>query len=253
MNYKTNRKYSEDVIKLRIQQSKDKVISDLKNKNIPFELVDDNYKNRSTRTIFKCLKCGALKYASAHNVINNHDGCLKCGKKKRRTFEEFVQIAKNDGYEVLSEKSELKSEKSELNTNKIVKFKHSCCGTIFELRLYKFLETKAHCPTCKNNSRITDLEFIQKLNSIYGNLFTLAPNCHYEGRHKMVSLTCNKCHHITTDIVSNFLTNHRGCNFCSKSISEQIILNYYNQDIKTQIKFNNLKYIENLFYDFEKK
>lgn len=236
----------------RIENGKNKVIKDLLEKNIPFELIGTNpiYKNRASITNFRCKKCGAEKLASAHNIINNHDGCLKCGKKKKRTFEEFKKIVEEKGYELLSTSEEIKGEKTEVNTNTTALFKHSC-GNIFSLKIHKFLEKGCHCKLCSSVKKKTNDEFINDLKK-YGDIFFFSEGDNYNGRHNEVTLTCKLCGNKTTDFAYNFITNGRCCSFCNMSRAEQIVYSKYNGSIGKNVSFDGLVYIQKLLFDFEK-
>lgn len=246
------RKISEKVKKECIERSRKKVIEDLINKNIPFELIGSNpeFKNRASRTNFKCKKCGAEKIASAHNIINNHDGCLKCGLKKKRTFEEFKNLVESYGFSIVSSKEEIRGEKTEVSTNKECIFKHVSCGTVFKLRIHKFLEKGNHCPSCNTIAKKSDEKFLEDLKK-HGDIFFLSDGDHYNGRHKKVTLTCKTCNNKTEDYAFNFLTNGRCCSFCSMSRSEQIIKSKFLNNIERNKTFENLTFVQNLFIDFQ--
>ena len=82
-------------------KSADKFIAELKEKHPDIQIISE-YKNRKTKSKFKCLICDNIWYTTPDSLLNSVKGCPVCGKnsrilKRKRTHEEYIKIlsAKN--------------------------------------------------------------------------------------------------------------------------------------------------------------
>ena len=216
------------------------------------------YINSHTKTEFYHDSCGKEFSCIPHNILNNGVKCTKCGIKKQRTFNELYNeiIEKTNGeYELISSHEELlaKNSNSYINMNKkgIIRHYDGNGYHDFSIKVTKFVNDGLRCTECKNNKKLSNLEYQEKINSIYGkNVFKLIGN--YNGRKKEVVLEHN-CGVRTKDLSYNFTTNKRHCSYCSMSSGEKFINDFLlekNIPFEYNYKNHTCKDISILRFDF---
>lgn len=202
-----------------------------------------NYINSLTRVVITCPEHG--DYGQIPKSHMNGFGCKKCSGLDCLTTNEFIRISN------IKHKNKYKYDKSIYVNNKTqIEVKCDEHGYFKQLPANHYLKGYG-CKSCKIKAMFkTKDDFIKRANIIHKNLYSYEL-VKYDRNDVEVEIIC-KDHGVFMQTPHSHL-NGRGCSKCKKSKGEKTIesiLNKYKIDYRTQIKFKDLKYINNLRFDF---
>jgi ribosomal protein S27E len=221
-----------------------------KNKIIPLE----SYINCRTKMRFKCYGCENEWITNPGNILSG-SGCHKCGEIKAKNTIKW-NLNTNDYLKRLNpeflKKITVLSDYKKVNSP--IKVKCNECGNEWDTKP-SHLKREYGCKICGHNKRVekttlTSEDFIKKVNSIYRDDIIVLNE--YKGNNHEIKFMCNKCGQISTKKRASGLLN-RGCPFCVFSKGEkkiQTILDDNDILFKKEYKFNDLKDINYLRFDF---
>lgn len=169
-------------------------------------ITEDNYINTRTKAPVECKEHGIF-YITPHDHIQKH-GCAYCARCKKRTIEDFVNMAKQKHGE--------KYDYSLVNyISNHVKVKIICpIHGVFEQDPCSHLAGHG-CPYCADRVKLTNEEFIKRSKEKHGDLYdyTLVD---YKDSHTEVKIVCKKCGNIFEQKPNVHLSGH-GCNQCNRN------------------------------------
>lgn len=171
-------------------------------------------------------------------------GCSKCAKKGQMTINEFIEKAKKihgDKYDY-----SLVDNFSENKKIKIICKKHG----IFEQYYHHHLQGSG-CPYCSNNKKSTTEEFIKSAKEVHGDKYDYS-KVEYINNHTPVCIICPE-HGEFWQTPTSHLISKASCPICNESkLEEEIYLYLESKNIsyERQKKFDNIKYINMLPFDF---
>lgn len=237
--------------RLTDQEFIDKIVSiHGKNKIIPLEL----YINSRTKIRFKCYECENEWITKPGNILSG-SGCHKCGEIKAKNTIKW-NLNTNDYLKRLNpeflKKITILSDYKQVNSP--IKVKCNECENEWDTKP-SYLKREYGCKICGHVKRVektklTSEDFIKKVNSIYGDDIIVLNK--YNGNNHEINFRCNKCGQISTKKRAAGLLN-RGCPFCVFSKGEkkiQTILEENNILFKKEYRFNDLKDVNDLRFDF---
>lgn len=171
-------------------------------------------------------------------------GCQKCAKKGKINVDEFIEKAKQihgDKYSY-----DLINKISESKKIKIICKKHG----IFEQYYHHHLQGSG-CPMCSNNKKSTTEKFIEEAKKIHGDKYDYS-KVEYINNHTPVCIICPK-HGEFWQMPTNHILSKSNCPLCNESKLEEeinLLLNENTIENIRQKKFNNIKNINPLPFDF---
>ena len=171
-------------------------------------------------------------------------GCRKCAKKEKMSVNEFIEKAKKIhgnkyDYNLIEKLSENKK-------IKIICKKHG----IFEQYYHHHLQG-CGCPMCSNNKKSTTEKFIKEAKKIHGDKYDYS-KVNYINNHTPVCIICPK-HGEFWQMPANHILSKSNCPLCNESKLEEeinLLLNENTIENIRQKKFNNIKNINPLPFDF---
>ena len=171
-------------------------------------------------------------------------GCRKCAKKEKMSVNEFIEKAKKIhgnkyDYNLIEKLSENKK-------IKIICKKHG----IFEQYYHHHLQGRG-CPMCSNNKKSTTEKFIEEAKKIHGDKYDYS-KVEYINNHTPVCIICPK-HGEFWQMPANHILSKSNCPLCNESKLEEeinLLLNENTIENIRQKKFNNIKNINPLPFDF---
>ena len=206
-------------------------------------LLSSEYINNATKLQYLCpnhLDKGVQEITFAN--FTKGRGCGYCARRKKKTQQEYIEelAIKKPNIEVLGTYDGLK-----------VKVLHKCkiCGYEWETIPDNLLNGKNGCPKCGKRAKLTNKEFLGKLNEINS---SVKPLDEYISHIHKIRFQCVECGHIWEAKPNNIL-NGKGCPKCKSSKGEQRIqkiLDKYNIKYDIQYKFKNCCNENVLPFDF---
>lgn len=200
------------------------------------------YKGSANKVKVKCLKCGKIFYAPAHNLMKG-SGCPYCMPSAQLTNEEFKRrvAQKNNGQFTFLEPY--------INTGTKILCKCNKCGYEWRIEPHAFFIIKG-CPRCQTNHVYTKDEYNWKLNRKYDGEYVLISD--YKPRVKLLFKHV-RCGHTFSTLAKDLLIGKTGCPYCNQSKGElkiRKILNHNHVEFTPQYKFVDCKYKRHLPFDF---
>lgn len=139
--------------------------------------------------------------------------CAACGKRKKLTYEEFVERAKN----VHSEEYDY-TEVVYKNIDTKVSIKCKKCGNIFQQTPNEHLHGSG-CPYCYGKNRLSNEEFIARSMEIHGDKYDY-DDVVYVNYSTKVKIRCKADNKIFYQTPANHLKG-KGCPYCSGRIMDR--------------------------------
>lgn len=223
--------------------------------NIDMEILVDEkeYKGKEYKYYFKCKKENHITYSWLKDVLDKNKGCKKChhiemGKNQMMSYENIVNMYKNENYTVLISKDEYCRE----NKNTILV---SCNkGHIHYSNIMNFKHNNTRCPICfeEKRGKSSIIPYEVRENQIKKEGYSIITSKEeYENGNTEIVIECPHKHkYITT--MHNFISGIR-CPYCNISKGEtkieSILLNF-NIEYEFQYRFENCKYNRLLPFDF---
>lgn len=200
------------------------------------------YTTSASKVKVKCLKCGNIFYAPAHNLMKG-SGCPYCMPSAKLTNEEFKRrvAQKNNGQFTFLEPY--------INTETKILCKCNKCGYEWKTSPHAFFNTKG-CPRCQTNHVYTTDEFKWKLKRVFDDEYELVGD--YKPNKKLM-FKHNKCGHTFIARPADLLRDNDGCSYCNRSKGErriENILRHNHVEFIPQYKFVDCKYKRHLPFDF---
>lgn len=222
-------------------------LDDLKliNSNIKILTSEDKYVNGSKNVFCECMIDGHKWYALPTALLKGH-GCPKC----------YGYISDKEFKELLHKKfSNIVLVGKYLGSKTKTKFKCLIDENIWESIPYQLLHSVYGCPKCANrkqSERQTLLhdEYIRRLKNITNSII---PKEQYIRTEVPILHRCVKCDHEWIISPNSLITERSVCPKCNCSKGESRVIKFLednNISFVFQKKFNDLKYINFLFYDF---
>jgi very-short-patch-repair endonuclease len=171
-------------------------------------------------------------------------GCRKCVKKEKMNVNEFIEKAKKihgNKYDYNLIEKLLANKKI-----KIICKKHG----IFEQYYHHHLQG-CGCPMCSNNKKSTTEKFIEEAKKIHGDKYDYS-KVEYINNHTPVCIICPK-HGEFWQMPAHHILSKSNCPLCNESKLEEeinLLLNENTIENIRQKKFNNIKNINPLPFDF---
>ena len=139
------------------------------------------YKNSETKVCIICKEHGEF-WQTPYKHINRHQGCPNCNPKKKKTFSDFIKLAK--------EKHCYKYDYSKVEeTYKNITSKVCIiCPEHGEFWQTPSVHIKCGCPKCVGKN-ITNIDFIKKSNHIHNNKYDYS-NVKYTNNITKVCIIC---------------------------------------------------------------
>ena len=203
------------------------------------------YVNSQTKIILTCDKNHEFSVRPDMH-LNRGDGCLVCSRNQR--------IKTNDSF--LNQLKELHPDKFDYSLTeykgvykevKIICKQHG----EFSITPNSILKGRS-CPNCNTYNKMSAEQFIEKCKKIHNGKYIYDEKFKYINSRTNAEIFCPK-HGYFQQLPSNHLRGH-ACNKCeNRSKSELIIENILNSNLinfKTEYKFNGLRYIYPLRFDF---
>lgn len=190
--------------------------------------------------------CGH-EYMTTPNSFLSGCRCNKCfgNNARRKTHESFVQEVfelVGDDYEVLN--------KYENRVSRI-KFRHKKCGQVHEMLAHNFLSGQ-RCYFCTlNDKKLTIEDVRQRVNNHLGLQYTVVGE--YVNVKTKIAVRHDVCGHVFYSTISDIVYKHSSCKKCNKSCGETYVadcLTSAGVQFEEQKKFQDLKNINHLYYDF---
>jgi very-short-patch-repair endonuclease len=236
-------KYPEIIDEDKIKEQTKQFIS--KAKKIHGDKYDYSKVEYKGAKIKVCIICP--EHGEFYQMPENHlrgCGCQKCAKKDKINVDEFIEKAKKihgDEYDY-----SLIDKISENKKIKIICKKHG----EFEQYYHHHLQG-CGCPICSNNKKSTTEEFIKKAKEIHGDKYDYS-KVEYVNNHTPVCIICPK-HGEFWQMPTNHILSKSNCPLCNESKLEEeinLLLNENTIENIRQKKFNNVKNINPLPFDF---
>lgn len=206
-------------------------------------LLSSEYINNSSKLEYLCpnhLEKGVQQITFAN--FTRGRGCAYCAKRKKKTQQEYIEELdlKKPTIEVLGTYNGLKA-----------KILHKCkvCKHEWEVIPDNLLNRKNGCPKCGKRAKLTNEDFLEKLDKINPNI---KPLDEYVSHIHKMRFQCVKCGHVWEAKPNNIL-NGKGCPKCKSSKGErkiQEILNKYCIEYNIQYKFKDCCNENVLPFDF---
>ena len=230
----------------RHKRTYEEFIKDLKevNPNIIILTSKQDYVNGSTKVLCKCNIDGC-EWWSLPSFLLRGGGCPKC--YGYITEEEFrVKLFQTNPNIILYGKY--------LGSKVKTQFKCLIDGSIWEAQPYHILHGNG-CPTCANRRQserqiISHEEYLNRLKKITNDII---PVEQYIMHDVPILHKCLKCGHEWKISPNKLITERQGCPVCNSTKGENRIIKFlqdYNINFVFQMKFDDLKYKSNLYYDF---
>lgn len=214
------------------------------------ELLSDKYISTSKKIKIKC-HCGNIFECTFNNYRNSkHKCCKKCSsniasKLQAKTNESFVK----EVFEIVGNEytfiDEYKTAKEK------IKVIHNICGNVYEVSPDKFIGGR-RCPKCNGGIKLTNNEFVNKVEEIFGDEYTVIGN--YVNNHTNVEILHRNCGYKFNVLPLNFLREMSGCHKCNCSKGErkiQHILEKFEVNYKIQYTFEKLRGEKNRPFPFD--
>ena len=230
----------------RKKRTYEEFINDLKkiNPNIRILTEEQDYVDGSTKVYCECLIDGNRWWALPSSLLTGR-GCPKCyGYIEEK---EFVNMLSKKNNNIVLYGKYLGSKTPTL-------FKCLIDGNIWYSQPYKILHDVG-CPKCKSRKQserqiLSHDEYLKRLQNITNDILPLEKYIQYN---VPIAHVCLKCGHIWYVSPNSLITEHTGCPKCNCSKGENRIIKYLedkNIYFIFQKSFDDLKYINSLYYDF---
>lgn len=214
-----------------------------------------NYTNTKTKIKMKHInnRCNNHEYYVTPNGFIRGNRCPKCNNinnkgKKPKTTEEF----KKEVFELVGNEYKLVSKYNGVY-NKVV-FYHNKCKKEWEVTPNAFISSGSRCFYCRigehnKNQRLTKQEYEKRVDEIHGDKYDIIGN--YVNMHEKIKVR-HRCEY-EFYVRSGHLIENEVCPKCRLSKGEvniQRALDKSRYEYEIQKKFNDLKNIKKLSYDF---
>jgi len=226
-----------------------------------YDLVKDEYivlgeyVNNKTKIKIKHNTCNNIYDVTPHNFLNNNTRCPRCSGKYKRTHEDFLKEVYDlvgDEYTVLNTYKSDGTKKPDK-----IKFLHTNCKNIFEMRAHDFLKNGHRCPVCANkkigiDKLLTNEEFLNKIKELNITQFTFLEK--YTGCRNKILVRCNICNKEFKITPKHILYDGHLCPYCKRSIGEEKVAKWLEDNKIKYIwhctDFKDCKYKQTLEFDF---
>ena len=230
----------------RHKRTYEEFISDLKaiNENIVILTPQNEYVNGSTKVRCKCL-IDEHEWFSLPSTLLRGTGCPKC----------YGHVTEKDFIEKLYEvKPHIVLEGKYFGSKTRTKFRCLNDGFVWETTPYHILHSSG-CPMCANKAQsarqtLTDEEYSKRLRAVTNDILPIGK---YIKHNIPILHRCLKCNNEWMVSPNSLITEKVGCPKCNCTKGENRIIKFLednNIDFVYQKKFDDLKNINYLFYDF---
>lgn len=202
----------------------------------------DNYINNHTKIRVKHNECGHI-YKVEPNDFLQGSRCPYCNggiKKSDKWFKQRVMSLVGNEYTFLD---------PYVNSATKLKAKHNKCGRVYRVAPNTFLSGH-RCPYCKGTAKRSTAQFKLEVKNLVGDEYRVLGE--YQGVNTKIKMRHNICGNVFFPTPKHFLKGSR-CPYCSSSKGETIIskiLDTLNINYEAQKKFDELRDIQLLSYDF---
>ena len=225
-------KYNEDMQRY--------ILDKLKGRFIPQEFIY----NDSKKYKFKDLKCNKVFDVTIKTLLYT-GSCPYCDleriKNTTLTFKQTLKDLFGDNYQLIGE-----------YRSNYITLLHKKCGHYISVSPESIKSSNGNlCYVCNSSSLITHYDFVEKVNNMCGNLYSVLGV--YTKTHTKIRMRHNTCMHEWEVTPAHFLNGNR-CPRCrSYSSGELKIIEYLknnNMSFETQYTFNDLIFKKELRFDF---
>ena len=164
------------------------------------------YQGVNTKIKFIHLKCGTTFITTPNHFLEGDTRCPVCTHKPKLPEKDFIKYVDslNGEYTVLSKY---------VNSSRKVKFKHTTCGNIFEMQVFKFIHGE-RCPKCFGTPKHTQAWFENKVNELLGSDYQVLGK--YNGINSKIKMHHTVCNHDFYICPYDIVSYKRGCIYCRK-------------------------------------
>ena len=244
------RKCGEEEVAKKLKMSQDEFVSrSQKSNNYQYDYSKTKYVNSSTNVIVTCPTHGDFLTSPRNHLRGS--GCPKCYGTKKRTTQEFIDLAK----QVHGDKYDY-SKSNYLSSEKPIEIICKLHGPFLQIAGNHL--NGDNCPICTGNQKSNTIEFIKKSKLIHGDKFNY-DKVEYKTNKTPIVITCPKLGHGDFVMKPNSHLSGQGCPVCSESRGEKLlslILTELNIEFTRQAKFKDCtnlktgKYCRKLPFDF---
>ena len=208
-----------------------------------YDYSEINYISAKEKIKIYCNICKCFFYQTPNNHLSGY-GCPFCGKTKKRTQENFINLSKK----IHKNKYDYSKVDYKNNLKKI----KIICVTHGEFEQIPKNHLKGQgCPKCAKNKILTTKEYIEKCKKVHNNFFNYQ-KVNYINSQTKILIVC-PIHGEFKQKAGNHLYKKYGCPICKESKGEKnisTILNNKNIKYIRQYKFYGCKNKLQLPFDF---
>lgn len=155
----------------RKKKTQEEYIQELSIKKPNIEVLEQ-YVSLKTKILHRCKVCGYEWKVIPDNLLNNKNGCPKCGKRAKLTNENFLNKVATINKDIIP---------LDEYVSHVYKIRFKCrkCGNIWEAKPNNILNGKG-CPKCKSSKGEKRIQNILDKYNIKYNIQYKFKDCYYE-------------------------------------------------------------------------
>lgn len=180
-----------------------------------YDNVTSNIRNQDTKINIVCNKCTFSWESSIGSHINNKNGCARCSKRERWTYDRFIQKST----QVHGGKYDYTKINPEIKITALTLIPVLCRSCNFEWKPSVQNHVSGHnCPVCMGNAPWTLERFLEKAAEIHGNKYNYdnIKSEHIQGYKSKILIKCHNCTYEWMSSIDNHINGKCKCPRCAK-------------------------------------